>query len=76
MKKHPLTLISILLVLALAAGCAPSEPAAPEAAAPEAAATQAPADSQAPAEEVFKIGMMAPGTGDVAFLGENMKRLA
>lgn len=61
MNKFLINLLSVVLVLALAAGCAPAQP----------EATQAPPDSP----EVFKIGAMAPMTGDVAFLGENMKRL-
>jgi branched-chain amino acid transport system substrate-binding protein len=79
MNKFLLKLLSLLLVLALAAACTPTQSPstdAPvvEAPATEAAATEA-AATQAPTEEVFKIGAMAPMTGDVAFLGENMKRL-
>ena len=65
MNKFLIKLLSVVLVLALAAGCAPTQP----------EATQAPSDSGAATEKVFKIGAMAPMTGDVAFLGENMKRL-
>jgi branched-chain amino acid transport system substrate-binding protein len=65
MKQFLLNLLSVVLVLAVAAGCTPAQP----------AATQAPSVSQDSAEKVFKIGAMAPMTGDVAFLGENMKRL-
>jgi branched-chain amino acid transport system substrate-binding protein len=79
MKKSLITLLSVALVFILVSGCTPAQPTATEASAPTQApaATEAPAATQAPAaDQVFKIGMMAPGTGDLAFLGENMKRLA
>lgn len=80
MNKFLINLLSVVLVLASAVGCTPTQPEATEAPATEALATEAPATeapaaTEAPTQEVFKIGAIAPMTGDVAFLGENMKRL-
>ena len=88
MTKSLIKFLSFVVVLAMAAGCAPTQPkatqapVAPATQAPAAPATQAPVApaTQAPAapaatDQVFKIGGMAPLTGGPAFLGENMKRL-
>jgi branched-chain amino acid transport system substrate-binding protein len=88
MNKFLIKFLSFVVVLAMAAGCTPTQPkatqapvapatqapAAPATAAPVAPATQAPAAPVA-ADKVFKIGGMAPLTGGPAFLGENLKRL-
>ena len=65
MNKFLLKVLAVVLALTMVAACAPAPVATEE-------ATEVMAETQPAAEvEVFKIGAMAPMTGDVAFLGEN-----
>lgn len=63
LKKRTAVALSILLVLALFAGCTTAAaPAATEAPAVTEAATEAPAVTEAPAEETFTVGVLQFGS--------------
>ena len=83
MKKTAALLLSVILVLSLcacgqqAAAPAQTQPSAgTESAAPAQTGEEAPAETAADAPSSIKIALVGPVTGDMAFLGEDLYRVA